>query len=93
MTGWNEHMTQEMLDASDQLSTDYLEKEYEFCKEKFIAANTAANISLPATAASGKPVLHGTRLLIGDIADYWRERGEFARMMLWARGVDKQKIK
>ena len=50
--------------------------------EKMKLAKKAGSIGLPATSASGLPVVHGTRMQMRNIADYWQQRFELAKNSL-----------
>ena len=67
------NMTDDMLDCLHD--ADELEKEVRFAFAKWQQAKTACEISLPATAADGKTsVIHGSRMHIRRISEYWKHR-------------------
>jgi hypothetical protein len=68
---YKDNMTQEMLDVLP--TKEELEAEHALCLAKFLAAK-AAPVKLPATAVSGKPVLHGANQTIYAIEEYWHDR-------------------
>lgn len=74
------HMTQEMLDAL--IDPDMLKEEILMCDGKAKEAWDLAGISMPATAASGEPVLHGARVVMDNITRYWVTRRDAAIRML-----------
>jgi hypothetical protein len=60
-----------------QVVTDWknqLQEEANLCIRQIINAEGAGNISLPATAANGLPVVHGTRLIMNAMSTYWVAR-------------------
>jgi hypothetical protein len=75
---YQENMTQEMLDCLSAVSETALKQEAEFALANLVAARKAGNISLPATAASGLPVVHGTRLVMDSLITYWGKRVDAA---------------
>jgi len=68
-----QHMTEDMLAALSETVTDL---ELTICEEigMIRTCREAGNISLPATAESGKPVVHGTRLAMHRLEQYWTHR-------------------
>ena len=74
------HMTQEMLDC--MLDNGSLQEQWCYCRRQEAAAHKAANISLPATAASGEPVIHGARLAIMAVEEYWHARRKATELLL-----------
>ena len=79
-TGYNENMTVAMLEALIDLEA--LKTEALFCHAQALRAFRAEDIHLPATAASGKPVLHGARRVMGRIKEYWIARRDEAIRLL-----------
>ena len=56
------------------MSEDELIAELTLAYTKYHQADKAASISLPATSASGNPVIHRSRIHIRQIAEYWDQR-------------------
>lgn len=73
---YENNMTQEMLD--NLINPADMVEEYENCRVKYLRAVRAYETRLPATAKSGEPVVHGTRLVMANIAEYWRVRMDAA---------------
>jgi len=73
-------MTEDML-AAWQPQETYV-TEWRLCKAKETQAHIAARTSLPATSHTGVPVIHGARMSIHDVEDYWRSRRVAAERML-----------
>ena len=69
--GYQDQMTQEMLDALPPIAALFAERD--LCEEE-LEKLKKVDTSLPATAASGKPVVHGARCVIYALQDYWKER-------------------
>ena len=76
MYPYEDRMTQEMLDCL--IPEDVLKFEILHCKCEYLKADDACMISLPATAASGMPVIHGTRNIMADVRSYWKNRAVLA---------------
>ena len=74
---YQENMTNDMLDC--MIGDVDAIAEYELCLANLEKAKAAGTINLPATAASGEPVLHGARMVTLDIADYWQQRLQLAQ--------------
>jgi len=75
-----EHMTEDMMDC--WIPQQELMGEWRMCRANELAAHDAGRISLPATAATGKPVVHGARLAIMAIEKYWADRRKLAELMM-----------
>ena len=75
MSQYEDHMTKEMLDVI--VDPEVFMEEYRMCKAKAKQVN-ATWVSLPAVAASGKPVTHGARLYALTFRDYWEDRANLA---------------
>jgi len=75
-----EHMTQEMIDC--MIPQTELMGEWRLCRANELAASKAGRISLPAKAKSGLPVIHGARLAVMSIEEYWTDRRRLVELML-----------
>jgi len=73
-------MTEDMLAAWQPQET--FVTEWRLCKAKEVQAGLAARTSLPATSHTGVPVIHGARLALFNVEDYWRNRRRAAELML-----------
>ncbi len=70
---YEEHMTQAMLNEIAYLNSLF-ETEMLLCVERILACQKEANRKLPDIAVSNKPVLHGSRLKMFALRDYWIAR-------------------
>ncbi len=80
MYPYEDNMTQDMLDCL--LDEDELKEEFKMCYRKYKETKAKAWIELPATAASGDPVVHGARMVVNTIVNYWKDRMNAAGMIL-----------
>lgn len=96
MSKYREHMTDAMIKVYDRV-IEQAEEECLYCLEQLIKANTAENIKLPHTNERGIPVIHGARLLVNNVSNYWYQRLTLAKRfvsrefeekhMLWNRNA------
>lgn len=70
---YKERMTDAMLEVYTGFDKK-MEKEYLYCLNKLKEANRAANISLPHMNERVLPVVHGARMAVSGIRDYWYSR-------------------
>lgn len=70
---FEEHMTNEMI---QEIQYIHMISAYEIklCVKHLLACHEQAILDLPATTASGKPVVHGARLEMFSLRDYWIQR-------------------
>ena len=88
-----ENMTQEMLDCVNEFfDEDKLKQEFLHCHQQYLKAKAASNVSLPATATTGKPVIHGARKLMYVLADYWEIRRDAIKKYLPDDWVEAQGV-
>lgn len=78
MMQFRECMTDAMLEVCDGFQEE-MEQECLYCVENLKKANQAENISLPHTNERGVPVVHGARVVMHNISDYWYNRLSYAR--------------
>lgn len=78
-TGYESRMTQEMLNALPTKAE--VQAEGDLCRRK-IAELKALDLSLPNTAASGEPVVHGARMVFYQLQSYWDARYALVRSIL-----------
>ena len=77
---YEENMTEAML--SSLIPEQYLVDEARECHRQYVAAKAAGAIRLPAKAANGGDVVHGARMVLYNITDYWFHRRKAALDML-----------
>jgi len=70
---YRENMTAEMIVVADTF-VEMVEQEWKNCERQRRKAVHASAVALPATAVSGKSVLHGARNVMTRIEQYWRTR-------------------
>ncbi|MNB72122.1 hypothetical protein D3C75_187040 [compost metagenome] len=92
MGKYQQYMTQEMLDVVGKMNMDYMKQEFLFCNEKYLEAYEAYKIELPATAASGELVRHGSRMEVKAIANYWEYRRDLIKGFLPRDWVEEQDV-
>jgi len=67
------HMTNAMREVY-QAQEGLLRDEIKLCEEQVTLLHNAANISLPHTNEDGLPVVHGSRMKIVKLKEYWNQR-------------------
>lgn len=78
---FEKHMTQPMLDELAYMNS-FIEADINLCIQKINDIAPLEDLRLPATAASGEPVVHGARLMMFDIQVYWIKRLSAALQLL-----------
>lgn len=91
MSVYKENMTDAMLRVYDGFQEE-MEKECLFCLERLKEANIAENVRLPHTTERGTPVLHGARMVVGRIGDYWYTRLQNASRFVSREFEDKYEL-
>lgn len=86
---YEKNMTNDMLDCVRVVyNEDWLKKEFLYCHEQYLKADRVGKIKLPHTTESGESVVHGARLVIYDIANFWEVRRDAIRKYLPREWVD-----
>lgn len=91
MNQFRDKMTNAMLEVIDGLEEE-MERECLYCLEKLKQANVAGNISLPHENERGVRVVHGARLTINDISEYWHRRISSASSYVSREFADKHEL-
>ncbi len=73
--GYQDKMTDDMLAVIADFN-QVTENEIELCDRKIREAEAAANIPLPMKTSNGTAVVHGSRIRIQSVANYWKKRKE-----------------
>lgn len=73
MFNYQDKMTDAMLKVCNNF-INQMEEECLFCQQKLKEANNAGNISLPHVNERDVSVVHGARLEIYRVQDYWWNR-------------------
>lgn len=77
------NMTNAMKNVYDKVTNEIeMKKEFEYCNEMYIEASKSGGISLPHTTEDGNPVLHGARLEMYTIGEYWLARRNLAQKFI-----------
>ena len=84
-------MTNEMINVYDDVKQQ-MEKECIFCLENLKKANQAGNVSLPHVNEQGVNVLHGARLEMQTISEYWYQRLALARRFVSREFEDQHEL-
>lgn len=91
MSTYRDNMTDAMLKVYDGFQEE-MEKECLFCLEKLKETNIAESVRLPHTTERGTPVIHGARLVMGNIGDYWYQRLQYASRFVSREFEDKHQL-
>lgn len=88
-----ENMTEEMQKVVDYtMDQERLKEEFIKCNEMYEKSKKAGEIRLPCKAASGQPVLHGARMEVKEITDYWEIRRDAIKQFLPDEWVEEQGV-